>query len=205
MRFLDFLFPPRDDELLTRELTVDTLLPFLTPHVVTRTRPETITLLPFHKAEVRSLLHEAKYHGSEHAFTLLAAVLTDFLHDSEDLTRAKPEKIQLVPVPLSRERFAKRGYNQVEEVAKRSNKKLEYTVDSTLLIRLRDTPTQVSLAREKREENMRGAFSARHLADPALTYILIDDVITTGATLQAAIEALKAAGAVNIIPLALAH
>jgi predicted amidophosphoribosyltransferase len=52
---------------------------------------------------------------------------------------------------------------------------------------------------------MRGAFGATHSADPALTYILIDDVITTGATLQAAVDALTSAGASHIIPLALAH
>jgi predicted amidophosphoribosyltransferase len=52
---------------------------------------------------------------------------------------------------------------------------------------------------------MRGAFGAAHPADPTSTYLIIDDVLTTGATLQAAIDALKSAGATNIIPLALAH
>ena len=52
---------------------------------------------------------------------------------------------------------------------------------------------------------MRGAFGVAHPADPAYTYIVIDDVLTTGATLQAAIDALQNAGADHIIPLALAH
>jgi predicted amidophosphoribosyltransferase len=52
---------------------------------------------------------------------------------------------------------------------------------------------------------MRGAFGAAHPLDPALTYIVVDDVITTGATLQAAIDALTTAGATNVIPIALAH
>ena len=78
-------------------------------------------------------------------------------------------------------------------------------IDATSLVRTRETISQVSLAREKREENMRGAFRAAHSIDPSHTYIVIDDVITTGATLQAAVDALKEAGAVHIIPLALAH
>jgi len=52
---------------------------------------------------------------------------------------------------------------------------------------------------------MRGAFRATRHASPTSTYILVDDVLTTGATLQAAIDALKESGAENIIPLALAH
>ncbi|MFZ1075744.1 MAG: phosphoribosyltransferase family protein [Minisyncoccia bacterium] len=99
----------------------------------------------------------------------------------------------------------KRGFNQTEEIANRAAKLAGCTVDRALLIRARETASQVSLPRREREKNMRGAFGAAHPADPSRTYILIDDVVTTGATLQAAIDALKAAGARHIIPLALAH
>src|SRR3989344_4629306 len=120
---------------------------------------------------------------------------------------------RLVPVPLSRERQKERGFNQIEEVARRVARELDIAVHAALLERTRDTVSQVSLPRERREENMRGAFivspnpavSGRRRINPSHTYILIDDVITTGATLQAALDALRSGGALHVIPLALAH
>jgi predicted amidophosphoribosyltransferase len=108
-------------------------------------------------------------------------------------------------VPLGKIRRKERGFNQVEEVARRTAKELGIPVDASLLERTRETASQVSLDRDAREKNMKSAFKATCALDPSQTYIVIDDVVTTGATLQAAIDALKKAGAEHIIPLALAH
>ena len=110
-----------------------------------------------------------------------------------------------MPIPLGKERLKERGFNQAEEVAKRAVQELGIKIETELLVRTRETISQISLAREKREENMRGAFIATRRADPTYTYVIIDDVLTTGATLQSAIDALKDAGAEHIVPLALAH
>ena len=175
------------------------------------TRPATVALLAFSDSRVRSAIHEAKYHGSEYAFSLLASALAEYLRDADDVGR-RTSHIVIVPVPLGRQRRKERGFNQVEEVARRAAKQLGSTVDASLLERTRETASQVSLAREKREENMRDAFTASLKLRSAggadastYTYVLLDDVITTGATLQAAIDALKEAGALHIIPIALAH
>ncbi|MDD2657500.1 MAG: phosphoribosyltransferase family protein [Candidatus Pacebacteria bacterium] len=202
--FFDFLFPPRADERIVRDVSVDDMLALEVPRLVPATRPLTVGLLPFSSTSVRSAIHEAKYHGSEHAFTLLSSALADYLRDCDDVGPRR-SYISLVPVPLGRERRKERGFNQVQEIAQRAARELDIRVDATLLVRVRETVSQVSLPREAREENMRGAFSAAHPADPAHTYIVIDDVITTGATLQAAVDALKEAGAEHIIPLALAY
>lgn len=198
-RLLDLLFPPRADEATLRSVSTDNLLSLIAPRLIDYSRPSTVALLPFHHVSVRAALHEAKYHGSTQAFELLGTVLAEYLSDSDEHAK----RTVLIPVPLGTLRAKERGFNQVEEALKMS--RLEIPIDSTLLMRIRETVSQVSLPREKRRENMRGAFVATRRADPAYTYIVVDDVITTGATLQAAVDALTQAGAANVVPLALAH
>lgn len=199
-RLFDLLFPPRTDELTLREVSFDEFLVLLTPRLIPGTRPEAVGLLPFSDQRVRAAIHEAKYHGNRKAFALLGLALTEYLRDADDIRNPI-----IVPIPLGRKRRKERGFNQAEEVAGHANDSLDMSLDTTLLTRVRETVSQVSLPREKREENMRGAFTTTHRADPTRTYIVIDDVTTTGATLQAAIDALKEAGALHIAPLALAH
>lgn len=212
MRFLDFLFPPRADELILRDISVDDFLALVAPRLVPETRPSTVALLPFNVPVVRAAIHEAKYHGSERAFKFLALALAEYLRDADDVGATRFNLVALVPVPLGKERMKERGFNQVEEIVKRIERELEIKIKTDTLIRTRETVSQISLAREKREENMRDAFSAsprlRRTSKAEIskcTYIVIDDVITTGATLQSAIDALRDAGAEHIIPLALAH
>lgn len=210
MRLLDFLFPPRLDEALLREVRLADFIEKLSPQLVPSTRPFSIALLPYSDPLVRAAIHEAKYHGSEHAFGLLAEVLTDFLPDYLADVGFMKSHIVIVPVPLGGIRRRERGYNQVEEVAKRTLKFLDMSnirLDASLLTRTRETATQVSLERKAREENMRGAFSAASHLDTTYLYIVLDDVLTTGATLAAALDALTAAGASRdqLLPLAFAH
>jgi len=203
--WLDFLFPPRTDEAVLRGISDDEFLTLLAPRLAEETLPETVALFPFHAASVRAAIHEAKYHGSERAFELLAAALVEYLRDTDEGFR----KPFIVPVPLGKERRKERGFNQVHEVILRALRSLgeegSARIDADILTRVRETVSQISLPRSARIENMRGAFRATRPADPAYTYIVIDDVVTTGATLQAAIDALREAGAAHIVPLALAH
>ena len=221
MRFFDFLFPPRADERALRAVSDDDFLSLIMPRLMSETRPATVTLLPFSDARVRSTLHEAKYHGSERAFALLGAALSDFLPDYIAETRfnlvARLNLVSvIVPVPLGKARHKERGFNQAEEIARRAIRILgeggRISLESDLLERARETPTQVALPRAQREKNMRGAFTASlklrsaSRAELANTlFIVLDDVVTTGATLQAACDALRAAGAIHILPIALAH
>ncbi len=197
--WLDFLFPPRADEVVLRDVSIDTFLALMSPRLVLTTRPETVALLPFHNTSVRSAIHEAKYHNNEFSFELLASALSEYLRD-DGFT-----KPIIVPIPLGKIRRHERGFNQVEEIIQRASEGLDVEINTRLLERTRETASQISLPRHEREKNMHEAFEAMRPADPSRTYIIVDDVITTGATLQAAIEALKESGAKHIVPLALAH
>ncbi|MDO8623958.1 MAG: hypothetical protein Q7R54_01255 [bacterium] len=209
-RFLDFLFPVRTDEEIVREMTLEQFLSHLEPLLEERTSPAAVALFPFADRKVRAVIHEAKYHGNAKAFDFLSAALVEYLRDAEETSEFghplfEGHQISLIPIPLGAKRRKGRGFNQVEEVARRASKELDVVLVTNLLIRTRETASQVSLPRAARAKNMRGAFSTTRRADPNHTYIVIDDVTTTGATLSAALSALKSAGALTILPIALAH
>jgi ComF family protein len=205
---LSFVFPPRADEKIVLELAPDTLLAHLDPELVPLGSGfGAATLLPFTDERVRGALHEAKYQGNARAFALLAAVLSEYLREAMN-ERFERGSYVLVPVPLGAARRKERGFNQVEEVLKRVAKGLQLSLDSSLLVRTRETSSQVSLPRAKRLENMKNAFACPSKLEERsrdTIYIVVDDVLTTGATLSAACSALHAAGASHVLAIALAH
>lgn len=110
----------------------------------------------------------------------------------------RPAGDVLVPVPLSRARLKERGFNQALELTRPLARALTLPLDATGLVRTRETAPQSTLPWEERARNLRQAFLAER--DYAgLTVILVDDVMTTGATFEAAARALKAAGAVRVV------
>lgn len=111
----------------------------------------------------------------------------------------------VVPVPLSKARRLERGYNQAEMLAQGAALALEVAMQP-MLVRARATRTQASLSKSARRENVEGAFALdRPREMTGIRVLLIDDVITTGATLEAAARPLVEAGAtVDVGALALA-
>jgi ComF family protein len=101
----------------------------------------------------------------------------------------------LCVVPLSRSRLAERGFNQALEVARPLAQMLGVALDGRLLERVRDTATQSALAPALRANNVRGAFAVKQDAVSGLHVGVVDDVMTSGHTLQAIALALKNAGA----------
>ena len=108
-------------------------------------------------------------------------------------------------MPLSAERLRARGYNQALVLAQALD---AAKVAPTLLLRVRDTPSQRTCTRAERLRNVRHAFAVAPLQAERLRgqrVLLLDDVMTSGATLNAAASALRAAGAAHITALVLAR
>ena len=199
--FLNLLFPPRQDEQRVVDADTDAFLALVDPVLFSRTEPYAIALLPFHHPDVRAAIHEAKYHGTKRALELLAAAAITYIADTDE--RLKDAVI--IPIPLGKERLRERGFNQCEDIGQRVSAATGIPLETHLLSRMRETPSQVSLKKEARRQNMTDAFFCTGTLSDTRPYLLLDDVVTTGATMQAAIQALRAAGAHHILPIALAH
>ena len=112
---------------------------------------------------------------------------------------------RVLPMPLFAQRLRERGFNQALELARRL---APGRCDATLLLRVRDTPAQAGLPRAQRLRNLRGAFAlepGRRDEVRGGRLLLIDDVMTTGASLAAAAQVLREAGAARVDALVLAR
>lgn len=108
---------------------------------------------------------------------------------------------RVLPVPLASQRLRERGYNQAWEIARRVARALRLPASVDVLQRLRDTAHQIGMTREQRERNLRDAFyvdTSRRRGVAGQRVALVDDVLTTGATAQAAALALRRAGAAGV-------
>lgn len=201
---LDALFPPRDTERVVRAIDAATLAKKLDPINLDE---NVVALLPYRDPLIHALIIETKYYGNRAASDLLASALAEYL-----LERLAEETILsglrpiLVPVPLSRQRRRERGYNQAEMICRATMHALGPAagMDTRILARHHHTRSQTALGRMERIANVAGAFAARKL-DSKHLYIVIDDVVTTGATLTEAMRALEEAGATRVIGVGLAH
>ena len=100
----------------------------------------------------------------------------------------------LVPVPVHPARLRSRGFNQAGELAVRLGKRTGLAVNTSLLVRTRKTAPQKELGPEERLRNLRHAFAVAELSSLPHNVILVDDIYTTGSTIEACTRVLKAAG-----------
>lgn len=133
------------------------------------------------------LLPRFKFHDDLAAGAVIARGMVEVLRGAK-----RPEAI--VPVPLHRQRLRERGYDQALELAKIVSRRLELPLLADGLHRTLPTKAQTGLDADARRRNLRGAFVARVLRPWPRHVALIDDVMTTGATLREATRALRAAG-----------
>jgi ComF family protein len=149
------------------------------------------------------VLREALHHFKYGQLTALARPLGDLM---ATYWRQHPMPIDiLVPVPLHAARLRERGYNQAALLAREMARQVGLAVDERTLLRQRSTAPQVELDIRQRKENVHGAFRCSSDALAGKRVLLIDDVCTTGATLEACAVAAQEGGAHRVWALTLAR
>jgi ComF family protein len=156
--------------------------------------------------ELRDLIHLLKFQQVRPAAAVLGRMLAETI---ANLEQAMPvgtlfsSKIMVIPVPLHTRKQAQRGFNQAEMIARDALKQLSrpgrFDLCSGVLLRRRETGSQIGLTRHQRRENMRGAFA---VSDPTRILnrdiLLVDDVYTTGTTASECARVLRRAGAARV-------
>jgi len=162
--------------------------------------PLSALVSPYHYAEpaVRRLIKEYKYHGAIEIEKIIIGLTASGVNKLRTLF---PKTAIVAPMPLHASRERARGFNQAATIGAVVAETLSLNMAAPLK-RLRRTEEQARLSTPERNENCRGAFSCAPIAGDV---ILVDDVVTSGATMSAAAAALRAAGASRVIGFALAH
>jgi ComF family protein len=156
--------------------------------------------------ELRDLIHLLKFQRVRPAAAVLGRMLAETI---AKLEQAMPvgtlfsSTIVVVPVPLHTSKQAQRGFNQAEMIARDALKQLSrpkrFDLCTGVLLRRRETGSQIGLTRHQRRENMRGAFA---VSDPTRilnrNVLLVDDVYTTGTTASECARVLRRAGAARV-------
>lgn len=150
-------------------------------------------------SSVQKLMHQLKYHNQQDVGVVLGKMYGKNLKDVSAYNNADV----VVPVPLHKTRLKTRGYNQSEQFAIGLAEAMDIKVDTSILLRQYASETQVNKSRYNRYTNMVDVFVASHNQNYK-KIILVDDTITTGATLEACTIALQNAGytQINIVGIA---
>jgi len=139
------------------------------------------------------LIHRLKYGGQVAISRILGTLLARRIAE-----RGSPGVDAVVPVPLHALREVRRGYNQAAEIARFAAELLQLRVEDRLAVRIRNTEEQAALPAVVRRVNVSGAFEVRPRTPLPASIAIVDDVLTTGATVDALAQAFRRAGCRHI-------
>lgn len=187
-----------------RRLKKTNLIKNICPHCLKSRLHFDRAFSPFtYEGTIKRLIHEFKYKGKDYLGPYLSAMMVEFIKEY-DLPINYMDFI--IPIPLHKTKLREREFNQAQVLAEFIAKEFKKDVLRDVLKRHRYTKTQTDLEINKRLENVKGSFL---VAAPQIiegkNLLIIDDVLTTGATSSEAAAALKEAGANIVFVLTLAH
>ena len=161
----------------------------------------------FYRGPIRPLIKKFKYHQARVLLPLIKNLFQRYFTDPELLIPA--QKTLIIPIPLHPRRLKERSFNQAQLLAEIAEELWNLPSVADLLIKTKDTPSQTQLSGKERRHNLQNAFAInparQHLLKQYSTFLLIDDVITTGTTLISAARVLKRKGAPRVEAITLAH
>lgn len=167
---------------------------FTTPPLYTSLRSYSVF-----KGPIREAIHRLKYQHDIGLGEMLSRLMISRLE------KLKWSLDMIAPVPLGLVRLKERGYNQANLLARPIALSMQIPFSSKAILRIRETRTQVGLTVRERMENMSGAFQARREMVQGKNILVVDDVATSGATLNACAKALLEGGAAKVYGFSLAR
>ncbi len=148
---------------------------------------------------LQKAIHIFKYHNTRSLAGILANIITRNIESSPlSCSVLLNSNASLIPIPLHPHKKWDRGYNHTELMANELSKTWPMRVQNDILVRVKNTKPQAQLSKSMRLKNTINAFSVPENTDIPKSVILLDDVMTTGATMNDAARALKRAGVQNI-------
>ncbi len=171
----------------------------------TRNLKDLYFALPYQDSLIKNLIQKFKYKPlvKELSKTLASLIITHF-----QLLDNKPDfsNFTLIPVPLEKKRLKWRGFNQAEELSRELSVFLKIPLINNVLVKIKTTLPQVEFSEEERKENVKGVFLCKNSNQiKGKKILLVDDIYTTGATMEECAKVLKEAGAREIIGIVVAR
>ncbi len=187
--FFRILFPTEENKIKElKEIKAEVLQ-------VTRFKEEIDTLFRYQNKKVARALVELKSRGIQEIADYFALALLDYLKETQAENKLwRKEKVYICPVALHKSKHKKRGFNQNELILERIKYELQdlgiiYRKD--ILYRIKRTRDQKNLNKKERHENMKDAFASKGSPEHDSHIIVLDDIVTSGATLKEAKKAIK--------------
>lgn len=154
-----------------------------------------------YKNELQKLIRGIKFHNKKDFAEYAAKILFDFWKTSTYADK----NFQIIPMPSHKKRIKERKYNHIELIADEFSKLTGYSVNTELIYKIKDTKPQYKLNKKERFENLKDAFSVNKEKYRGDNLLLLDDICTTGVTMEEMIKALNKSGINKICGLVLSN